>query len=177
MSGSLPYYLSSRLCSARPEPKTAWAFLWCKLHPGSPRWDVSLMLTNRPGRLGILMEDLPWKDIQPVTSLVIRASLPEMTRVLLGAHVAFYVQGVQRLDTPWSKSVQLDATLAYSTLPSSSCPYLPAPFLGWSSTRHSMAHPSRAASCPPKALHILWAGHERIGLAHVITGHGRAETS
>ena len=44
-------------------------------------------------------------DIQPVTSLVIWASLPEMTRVLLGARVTFYVQGVQRLDTPWSKSV------------------------------------------------------------------------
>ena len=67
------------------------------------------MLTNRLGHLGILMEDSPWMDVQPVTSLVIRASLPEMTRVLLGARVAFYIQGVQHLDAPWSKSVQLDA--------------------------------------------------------------------
>ena len=67
-------------------------------------------------------------NVQPITSLVIRASLPEMTRVLLGAHVAYYVQGVQHPDAPWSKSVQLDAILAYGTLPSSSCPYLPTPF-------------------------------------------------
>ena len=40
-------------------------------------------------------------DVQPVTTLVIQASLPEMTRVLLGARIAFYVQGVQRLDAPW----------------------------------------------------------------------------
>ena len=46
-------------------------------------------------------------DVQPVTILVIRASLPEMTGVLLGARVAFFAQGVQRLDAPWSKSVQL----------------------------------------------------------------------
>ena len=116
-------------------------------------------------------------DIQPVSSLVIRASLPKMTRVLLGAHVAFYVQGVQRLDAPWSKSIQLDAVLAYGTLPSSCCPYMPTPFLGWSSTRHGVAHPSMAASRPPKIRLILRAGHERIGLAHVITGHGWAETS
>ena len=116
-------------------------------------------------------------DVQPVTSLVIRASLPEMTRVLLGARVAFYVQGVQCLDAPWSKSVQLDAVSAYGTLPSSSCPYLPAPFLGRSSTRRGVAHPSRAASRPPKIRRNLRAGHERIGLARVITGHGRAEIS
>ena len=68
-------------------------------------------------------------DVQPVTSLIIWASLPEMTRVLLGARVAFYVQGVQRLDAPWSKSIQPDTVSAYGTLPSSSCPYLPTPFL------------------------------------------------
>ena len=73
-------------------------------------------------------------DVQPVTSLIIRASLPEMTRVLLGARVAFYIQGVQCLDAPWSKSIQLDAILVYGTLPSSSCPYLPAPCSGRSST-------------------------------------------
>ena len=67
-------------------------------------------------------------DVQPVTSLVIWASLPEMARVLLGACVAFYVQGVQCLDAPWSKSIQPNAISAYGTLPSSSCPYLPAPF-------------------------------------------------
>ena len=116
-------------------------------------------------------------DVQPVTSLVIRASLPKMTRVLLGAHVAFYIQGVQRLDTPWSKSIQLDAVSAYGTLPSSCCPYMPAPFLSQSSTQHGVAHPSRAASRPPKIRYILRAGHEWIGLARVITGHGRAETS
>ena len=135
------------------------------------------MLTNRPGRPGILMEDLPWMNVQPVTSLIIRASLPEMTRVLLGARVAFYVQGVQCLDAPWSKSIQLDAVLVYGTLPSSSCPYLPAPFLGWLSTWRGVAHPSRAASCLPKIRRNLRAGYERIGLARVITGHGRAETS
>ena len=85
------------------------------------------MLTNRPGRPGVLMEDLPWMNIQPVTSLIIQASLPKMTRVLLGARVAFYIQGVQCLDAPWSKSVQPDAILEHSTLPSSSCPYLPTP--------------------------------------------------
>ena len=47
------------------------------------------MLTNRPGCSGVLMEDLPWTDVQPVTSLIIQVSLPEMTKVLLGAHVAF----------------------------------------------------------------------------------------
>ena len=86
------------------------------------------MLTNRLGRLGILMEDSPWMDVQPVTSLIIQASLPEMTRVLLGARVAFFIQGVQCLDAPWSKSVQPDAVSAYGNLPSSSCPYLPTPF-------------------------------------------------
>ena len=116
-------------------------------------------------------------DVQPITILIIRASLPEMTGVLLGAHVAFYVQGVQRLDAHWSKSIQLDAVLAYSTLPSSCRPYMPAPFLGRSSTRCGMAHPSRAASRPPKIRRILRAGHERVGLARVIAGHGRAETS
>ena len=74
------------------------------------------------------MEDLPWMDVQPVTSLIIRASMPEMTRVLIGAHIAFYVQGIQRLDTPWSKSVQLDIVLVHGTLLSSSCPYLTTPF-------------------------------------------------
>ena len=65
--------------------------------------------------------------VQPITSLVIWVSLPKMTRVLLGARVANYVQGVQHLDAPWLKSIQPDAILAYSTLPSSSRPYLPAP--------------------------------------------------
>ena len=36
---------------------------------------------------------------------------------------------------------------------------------------------SRAASRPPKIRLTLWAGQERIGLARLITGHGRAETS
>ena len=40
-------------------------------------------------------------DVQPITSLIIQVSLPEMTRVLLGALVAFYIQGVQHLDAPW----------------------------------------------------------------------------
>ena len=57
-------------------------------------------------------------DVQPVTSLIIQASLPEMTRVLLSVRVAFYIQGVQRLDAPWSKSIQLDAIVVHSTLPS-----------------------------------------------------------
>ena len=39
-----------------------------------------------------------------------------MTRVLLGARVAFYVQGVQHLDAPWSKSVQPDAIFVYRHL-------------------------------------------------------------
>ena len=116
-------------------------------------------------------------NVQPVTSLVIRAALPEMTRVLLGARVAFYVQGVQRLDAPWSKSIQLDAVSVYGTLPSSSCPYLPALFLGRLSTWHGVAHLSRATSCPPNVRHNLGAGYERIGLARVITGHGWAETA
>ena len=64
-----------------------------------------------------------------------------MTRVLLGAHVAFYIQGIQRLDAPWLKSIQPDAVLAYGTLPSSSCPYLPAPFsrLVIHSVRHGLS--------------------------------------
>ena len=83
-------------------------------------------------------------DVQPVTSLIIRASLPEMTRVLLGACVAFYIQGVQCLDAPWSKSVQPDAILVYSTLPSSSCPYLPAP-------------------CSQPDVHLAWHGPSKQG--------------
>ena len=126
----------------------ARASLWCKLHPGSPRWDALWMLTNRLGRPGIPMEDSPWKDVQPVTSLIIQASLPEMTRVLLGARVAFYVQGVQRLDTPWSKSVQPDAILAYCTLPSSSHPYLPTPF-SWLVIHSAQRGPSKQGSFTP----------------------------
>ena len=66
-------------------------------------------------------------DVQPVTSLIIWASLPGMTRVLLRAHNA--IQGVQCLDAPWLKSVQPDANSAYGTSPSSFYPYLPAPCL------------------------------------------------
>ena len=153
----------------------AWASLRCKLHPGSPRWDVPWTLTSRPGLPGRPEQDLPWTNVQPVTSLIIRASLPEMTRVLLGACVAFYVQGVQRLDAPWLKNVQPDAISVYGTLPSSSCPYLPTPFSRWSFTQHSVAHPSRAASHLPKVRRNLKAGDEWIGLAHVITGYSRAE--
>ena len=58
----------------------ARASLQCKLCPGSPHWDAPWMLTNRPGCLGILMEDLPWMDVQPITNLIIQASLPMMTR-------------------------------------------------------------------------------------------------
>ena len=98
-----------------------------------------------------------------------------MTRVLLGAHVAFYIQGVQRLDAPWSKSIQLDASfgvwhLAFIFLSLSARTISrPVIHLAW----HS---PSKQGSfMPAKVRHNLRAGYEQIGLACVITGHGRAE--
>ena len=83
-------------------------------------------------------------DVQPVTSLIIWVSMPEMTRVLLGACIVFYVQGVQHLDAPWSKSVQPDAVSVYSTLSSSSHPYLPTP-------------------CSQPVVHLAWHGPSNQG--------------
>ena len=117
-------------------------------------WDMPRMLTNRLGCPGVLNRIFPGQIIQPITSLIIQASLPEMTRVLLGALIAFHIQGVQYLDAPWLKSVP-SWMLFWCTAPRLHLliPVCPHHVHGRSSTQRGMAHPSRAASCLPKVHH------------------------
>ena len=112
-------------------------------------------------------------NIQPVTSLIIRASLPEMTRVLLGACDCLLCPGSPTPGCTLVKKHPAGHRLGIQHLAFIFLSLSARHVHGQSSTWCGMAHPSRAASRPPKVRRNLRAGHERISHAHVITGYGQ----
>ena len=62
---------------------------------------------------------------------------------------------VQCLDAPWLKSIHLDAIVAYSTLPSSSHPYLPTPY-SWPVIQWWHSPSKQGSFTPAKQPVIQW---------------------
>ena len=87
--------------------------------------------------------------------------------VLLSACVAFSIQGVQRLDAPWSKASSWMPLWCMAPCLSLLVPIRPH-HVHSRSSNDGMAHPSKAASRLPKVRCSLRAEHDQAGCACVI---------